>query len=118
MSAWKEAYERLCSGNDDACNAIIVRLAKAGWRPDRIIKNVVTKTYGPNSATIRVFVDAETGQYWLHGEYFSEGRNALAVCFANFDPLSSPATVETTLSEFLTEADHKIQDTFAMRFLA
>ena len=40
MTTWKEAYERLCSGKDDTCNAIIAWLVSAGWKPDRIIKNL------------------------------------------------------------------------------
>ncbi len=119
MSTWKTAYARLGSGNDDACNAIIAWLVSAGWTADRILKNTVTKVYGPNQAEIWVYINTDTGQYRLEGKYISEGKNALALCSGLLiDPHPSSGTLEATLSAFLTEAERAIQGSFAMRFLA
>lgn len=118
MSRWKAAYDRMCAGTDNTCNAIVARLVSAGWAPDRILKNVVTRIYGPNQAVLRVHIDVKSNRYWLDGEYVSEGQNALEACHEGFDPLPSSSALETRLSAFLTEVERNIQGTFAMRFLA
>ncbi|MFU2489076.1 hypothetical protein [Thauera sp. WH-1] len=119
MTTWKEAYERLCSGKDDTCNAIIAWLVSAGWKPDRIIKNSVTKIYGPNQAELWLYINMDTRQYRLEGEYISEGKNALALCSGLLmDPNPSSATLDATMSAFLKKAERAIQSSFAMRFLS
>jgi len=118
MTGWKEAHERLCNGSDPTGAALAAWFVKAGWHSDRILKNFVTRTYGPNHATIWVCADVETGGCWLSATYVSEGHNALATCHESFAPHPSDAEIAVKLSAFLADAEHKINGTFAMRFLA
>lgn len=118
MNAWKEAHERLCNGADPTGAAIAAWLVKAGWHSDRILKNFVTRMYGPNHATIWICVDVKTPAYWLNATYVSEGSNALGASHVAFAPLPSESEIAAKLSPFLADAERKINGTFAMRFLA
>jgi len=118
MSQWQTAYARLSTGADPTGKAIVSWLVTAGWKADRVLKNLVTKTYGPNHAALWIYNSSQNDQYWLNGSYVSEGRNALENCYCSVDPLAGTQIMDAQLSTFLADAERHIHSTFAIRFLS
>ena len=92
-----------------------------GWIAERVLDNVVMKQYptavGPKQAVARITKDNIVAQYWLSGEYQSEGSNALATCI-DCIPASAPTEeVGTLVDAFALKADKMIADTYAARLL-
>lgn len=95
--------------------------AQHGWKTDRLLPNVVCKHFdtvvGPKQATIRSTFDKDYRQYWLSGEYLSEGRNALAGCFACVPAASDPQAALRAADAFVADVNKAISETYAARLL-
>lgn len=113
----KQERERLLQGQDAMANAIIARLEHHGWKADRILRNAASKTYLPHTAVVRVELDSEFQQYWVRGEYTSVGQNVLSTCYACVQASSTPAEVIVAMDQFLEEAESRINQSFAVRFI-
>lgn len=109
--------EPLLQGTDPLCSAIIAWLLARGWKDDRIIKNVATKTYAPNQASLRVLLDADNDRYYVTGEYTSAGENVLATCYAYIDATAVAAQCDNILTRFMENVERQIAGSFAVRFL-
>ena len=110
-------YEPILSGSDPVSSGIIAFFTDRGWRGDYILKNIATKHYPPHHATVRVHLDADNRQYYLKGEYFSQGVNVLALCSAFIKESSTADEVSAILCDFLADAEQYINTSFAVRFL-
>lgn len=111
--------ERECvlQGKDPVVNTVIAHLSVKGWSGDRILKNVAGKVYSPNRALVRVEYDSENQQYWVTGEYISQGENVLSGCFACIKAAFSPAEIAVAMDCFLNDAETRISQSFAVRYL-
>ncbi|TAL65651.1 MAG: hypothetical protein EPN79_10735 [Burkholderiaceae bacterium] len=110
--------ERLLLGQDEKANAIIECLCSRGWIRGSILKNVATKEYRPHVAVVRVEYDSEYQQYWVSGQYDSEGNNVLAGSIACIKGSLDPANIQEAVDDFLVKAEHSIGQSFAVRFQA
>jgi len=113
----KQERELLLQGQDAIANAIIGRFQEKGWRTDYILRNVASKTYLPHTAVVRVEVDTEYQQYWVKGEYTSVGQNVLSTCYACISASATPAELVAAVDRFLVEAEQRINQSFAVRFI-
>ncbi len=109
--------ECVLQGQDTVVNTIIGHLLAQGWSGDRILKNVANKLYSPNRALVRVEFDSEGQQYWVNGEYTSMGENVLSGCFICIKETSLRADITAAMDRFLMEAESKISQSFAVRFI-
>lgn len=109
--------ERVLQGQDSIANTIIEHLLAQEWSGDRILKNIAGKVYSPNRAVVRVEFDSANQQYWVTGEYVSKGENVLSGCFACVKARFSPAEIAVAMDAFLKEAETRINQSFAVRFL-
>jgi hypothetical protein len=99
----------------------IERLAvQHGWKTDSLLDTVVTKQYptavGLKQASARIVEG--NAQYWLHGEYQSEGRNALSTCMACIRTSFSVSEVQVAVDAFVRDVNATIAETYAARLLA
>lgn len=113
----KDERERVLQGQDTIANAIIGYFLAKEWSGDRILKNIAEKEYSPNRAVVRVEYDSENRQYWVSGEYVSKGENVLSGCFACIKATFSPEEIAAGMDRFLKEAETRISQSFAVRFL-
>lgn len=113
----KQERERLLQGQDALASAIIARLEHHGWKTDRILRNAASKTYLPHTAVVRVELDSEFQQYWVRGEYTSVGQNVLSTCYACIKASSTPDEIVVAMDQFLEEAENRINQSFAVRFI-
>ena len=113
----KAEMERVLQGQDPVVSALIGYLLAQGWSGDRIVKNVAFKVHSPNQAVVRVTFDSDYRQYWIKGEYTSEGQNVLGACFACIKATSSPAEIAAEMGDFLRRAESLISNSFAVRYL-
>ena len=113
----KDERERVLQGQDTIANAIIGYFLAKEWSGDRILKNIAEKEYSPNRAVVRVEYDSENRQYWVSGEYVSKGENVLSGCFACIKTTCSPEEIAAGMDRFLNEAETRISQSFAVRFL-
>ena len=92
-----------------------------GWTADRLLTCVVTKQYptavGLKQASAYIRKDNTVPQYWMNGDYQSEGRNALAIAFACIPANADVATVEAHVDAFAATADKLVAETYAARLL-
>lgn len=92
-----------------------------GWKPDRLLDNLVSKAIktaaGGRSAGLWVAYSQESKSFWMHGEYWSEGNNALSTCFAIIPETASEAEVSEKVDEFIKSVEDRINNTFAVRLL-
>lgn len=109
--------ERVLQGQDPIANALIGHLFAQGWSGDFIVKNVAIKVYPPHQAVVRVMPDLAYQQYWVKGEYHSKGENVLSTCTAWVKATASPEEMADAMSHFLREAESRISESFAVRFL-
>ena len=93
----KAEREILLQGKDEVANLAMATLAERGWAIDCRLKNVATRTYGPNGASIRIELDSEFERYWLHAHYWTEGSNILEAITGSllslqtsFDDIAAP----------------------------
>lgn len=108
---------------DDIQALVIDRLVTVHqWHSDWLVKNVAVKMYetatAPHQAVARLVYDAECGQYWLRGEYESEGRNALSTTTVFFSETADAAAIDDAVDLFVTQAEAAIGETYAVRLLA
>jgi len=113
----KAESEQLTQGNHPIANAIIGYLLARGWSGDSFLKNVTEKVYSPNRALVRVEFDSEGQQYWVNCEYTSMGENVLSGCFICIKETSLRADITAAMDRFLMEAESKISQSFAVRFI-
>ena len=96
-------------------------LVARGWYPDRARVDVASKDFdtaaGGRTAVVYCRQNSD-GDHVLTGDYWSEGRNALATCWALFRPGADEATVARDIERFATEAEKTIAETYAMRIKA
>lgn len=111
------ALEAVLQGRDVLTNAVIAYLVDRGWSVDRIIKNVAMKQYAPNRATFRVTLDLVYRHYLVAGEYVSEGHNVLSTCFASIKEGTCSEQINAQMNALLCEAEQRINNSFAVRFL-
>jgi hypothetical protein len=101
---------------------VMARLHQHGWAADRIIRTVAVKEYptavGLKQGSVRLVQDHEVPQYWLKGEYLSEGRNALAGCFAIIPADADSAAVQSHVDAFAAEVNRQVAGTYAARLLS
>lgn len=101
----------------DAVMAVLVTVH--GWARDRLLTETATKVYdhaaGATPATVRLTHDRGTGQLRLSGEYWSEGRNALALCSESLDLSATPAEIVARVNAFVEQVEDSIGETYAMR---
>lgn len=92
-----------------------------GWTPDRLLSTVTTKDFdtaaGTRQATIRCTFDPLYKQYWLNGEYLSEGRNALSSCIVCVPLAADPQAALVAVDVFVADVDKAIGETYAVRLL-
>lgn len=113
----KPERELVLQGQDPIANTIIEYLLAKEWSGDRILKNIAEKVYSPNRAVVRVEYDSDNQQYWVTGEYTSKGENVVSGCFACIKARFSPAEIAVAMDCFLNEAETRINQSFAVRFL-
>lgn len=113
----KAEREELLQGNDLISTFIIGYLLANDWVRDDILKNVATKTYLPHRAVVRVELDSEYGQYWVTGEYTSQGENVISGCIACIKINSPLVDATTRMAKFLTDVESEINQSFAVRFI-
>lgn len=96
-------------------------LVARGWYPDRVRVDVASKDYdtaaGGRTAVVYCRQNSD-GDHVLTGDYWSEGRNALATNWALFRPGTDEATIASEIDRFATEAEKTIGQTHAMRIRA
>lgn len=111
--------------NSNAATHIQAQFVRAlvarGWYPDRVRVDVASKDYdtaaGGRTAVVYCRQNRD-GDHVLTGDYWSEGRNALATCWALFRPGADEATIAGEIERFATEAEKTIAETYAMRIKA
>lgn len=113
----RDERERVLQGHDSIANAVIAHLLANGWSGDRILKNIAYKEYSPHRALVRVEYDSDNQQYWVTGDYVSKGENVLSVCFAHIPATFSSEQIAAAMDCFLKEAETRINESFAVRFL-
>lgn len=115
MLTKSEQLERVLRGSDFVARDVLRSLRERGWAGDRNMKNVATKMYSTNRATIRVLPDWENRQYLVTGEYYSGGQNILATCSACIKTPTSWDKVDAAMDKFLEEAEASIKQSFPAR---
>lgn len=113
----KAQRERTLQGQDPMVNLIVGYLLASGWEGDRILKNVASKEYSPNRAVVRVELDAQNKQYWVTGEYTSAGVNVLGTGLICIRATALPEQVASSMAAFVQDAELRISQSFAVRFL-
>lgn len=113
----KAEREVVLQGNDPIANAVIAYLVARGWSNEGTLRNVASKRYSPHCAVVRVELDSEYQQYWVHGDYVSKGENVLSTCIATIKAASSPDEIDADMAAFLDETERRINQSFAVRFL-
>lgn len=114
----KAEREILLQGKDEVANLAMATLAERGWAIERRLKNVATRTYGPNGASIRIELDSEFQRYWLHANYWTEGSNILEATIDFFPAGMSADYQASKVIDYLAQVEKKINGSFAMRFCA
>lgn len=92
-----------------------------GWYPDRVRIDVASKDFdtaaGGRTAVVYCRQNG-SGDHVLTGEYWSEGRNALATCWALFRPHTDEAAMSAAIDRFAAEVEQAIARTYAKRIKA
>jgi len=92
-----------------------------GWTQDSLLDFAATKQYptavGMKQASVRIRKDSTEPQYWLNGEYQSEGNNALAACVGCIRADLQIEEVEALVDTFAAKADKTVSETYAARLL-
>lgn len=114
----KAELEVLLQGKDEMTNQIIGFFISRGWAGDKIIKNIATKTYHPNSATVRVMLDSVNGIYTVAPTYVSCGENVLRflVLYVRASTTDS-SQLRSMLEKQYEKIEREINGSFAVRFL-
>lgn len=113
----KAELEVLLQGKDEMTNQIIEFFISRGWAGDRIIKNIATKTYHPNSAVVRVMLDSVNGLYTVSPEYVSCGVNVLQFLSLYIRASTDSAQLKSMLEKQFERIEKEINGSFAVRFL-
>ena len=96
-------------------------LVARGWYSDRVRFDVASKDYdtaaGGRTAVVYCRQNSD-GDHVLTGDFWSEGRNALATCWALFRPGTDEATVAGQIASFAEGVEKAIGETYAMRIKA
>ena len=99
----------------------VARLTEQGWRSNRLLTHVLTKEYatevGFKSATARIDESKPRNGYWLSGEYWSEGNDALSCCGRLLQSSMDKETVIEMVDAFLVDIEKAISKTYAARLL-
>jgi hypothetical protein len=113
----KAELEVLLQGKDEMNNQIIEFFISRGWAGDRIIKNIATKTYHPNSAVVRVMLDSVNGLYRVSPEYVSCGENVLRFLDVYIRSSTDCTQLQSILEKQYERIEKEINCSFAVRFL-
>lgn len=112
----KAEREHLLQGLDPVANVAIGFMVAHGWRGDYRIRNTATKRYGPNQAEVWVELDSTNRQYHVTGRYESAGENVMSGILV-IPGNATRVEIESLLAGYLDEAEVRIANSFAGRFL-
>lgn len=107
--------------NPEILERVMQRMAQQGWQIDPVWGCLATKDFatavGPKQASVWLTDDREFPRYWLHGSYYSEGRDALAACYGIIPAIAEMADIDALVDQFLTDVAHTVGSTYAARLL-
>jgi hypothetical protein len=102
------------------CNDVLRLLRENGWgenagRPDFTAKRFATAV-GPREASAWC-LEGGKGSHWIHGCYYSEGRNILESHSVEIPGQADNATVAGAVQRFMEGAEAVINESYAMRLV-